>query len=383
MMSNLAQTEPQTPQHADARSGTVADALGVVVIGRNEGERLRRCLGALAGCAASVVYVDSGSSDGSPALARSLGVDVVELDRSSPFTAARGRQAGLDHLLRIRPALEFIQFIDGDCTLAPGWLDAAAASLQSNPRAAAVCGRLREEHSERSLYSRIVDVQWDAPPVTATGDRSFAGAQEIGHFGGIAILRVEAITAAGGWPQDLIAGEEPDLSFRLRGRGWTILRLPRDMALHDIAMTRLSQYWRRAVRTGHAYAEVAARHASGPSRDAARPWTRHVLSISVYGLLLPLGIITCVAAALPVQRLRLPAAAGLLVIFFLYARMWASNVRFCLRHGRRFSFAVAYAAVETVGKFGQAAGLLKYWTGRLRRRRSGIIEYKRPEPRAT
>ncbi len=40
--------------------------LGVVVIGRNEGERLRRCLESVLGATPGVVYVDSGSSDGSP-----------------------------------------------------------------------------------------------------------------------------------------------------------------------------------------------------------------------------------------------------------------------------------------------------------------------------
>ena len=54
--------------------------LGVVAIGRNEGERLRSCLLALGPQSLPIVYVDSGSTDGSPDLAVSLGVAVVEFD---------------------------------------------------------------------------------------------------------------------------------------------------------------------------------------------------------------------------------------------------------------------------------------------------------------
>ena len=64
---------------------------GAVVIGRNEAERLRHCLNSLLGGGLTIVYVDSDSVDGSAALARSLGAEVVQLDLSRPFTAARAR----------------------------------------------------------------------------------------------------------------------------------------------------------------------------------------------------------------------------------------------------------------------------------------------------
>ena len=83
--------------------------VGVVAIGRNEGERLRRCLQSLDPRAQPVVYVDSGSSDGSPKLARSMHVDGVDLDLDIPFTAARARNAGFEQLLKIAPEIEFVQ----------------------------------------------------------------------------------------------------------------------------------------------------------------------------------------------------------------------------------------------------------------------------------
>ena len=64
-------------------------SIGVVAIGRNEGDRLRVCLTSALRDSNHVVYVDSGSTDGSVAMVRELGATVVELDLSIPFTAAR------------------------------------------------------------------------------------------------------------------------------------------------------------------------------------------------------------------------------------------------------------------------------------------------------
>jgi glycosyltransferase involved in cell wall biosynthesis len=127
--------------------------IGVVVIGRNEGERLRRCLESVR--SGAVVYVDSGSSDGSVALARSLGVEVVGLDLSSPFTAARARNAGFERLLQFDPSAEFVQFVDGDCEVAAGWLERARKEFEARSDAAVVCGRLRERFPDATVYNRL------------------------------------------------------------------------------------------------------------------------------------------------------------------------------------------------------------------------------------
>src|SRR5215472_6326791 len=132
--------------------GRVVASIGVVAIGRNEGERLRRCLESVVRQADAVVYVDSGSTDGSVALARSLGVETVELDLSIPFTAARARNAGLRRLLEVDPAVEFVQFVDGDCEIVPGWLERAAEELATRPDVAIVCGRRRERFPQASAY---------------------------------------------------------------------------------------------------------------------------------------------------------------------------------------------------------------------------------------
>lgn len=227
--------------------------IGVVAIGRNEGERFERCVLSLKREAQNqnlsqpltIVYVDSGSTDNSVAFAKSQGVEVVNLDMSRPFTAARARNAGLEKLLEVSPHTEFVQFIDGDCEVIEGWLAAGAAALKDNPQVVVVSGRLRERFPEKTLYNRLADLEWDRP----TGETKSCG--------GVAMMRVEAIRRAGGFDPSLIAGEEPELCARMRATGGKILNIPNEMAWHDMAMARSSQWFKRARRHGHAIIEVS------------------------------------------------------------------------------------------------------------------------------
>src|SRR5437016_4542387 len=125
---------------------------GAVVIGRNEGERLHRCLRSLA-AAAVVVYVDSGSTDASVQDARARGAEVAELDTDTPFTAARARNAGFRRLREMAPDILYVQFVDGDCEMDQGWPQKALSFLASNETVAAVCGRRREQYPEKSIYN--------------------------------------------------------------------------------------------------------------------------------------------------------------------------------------------------------------------------------------
>ena len=324
--------------------------VGVVAIGRNEGERLRRCLQSLAGRAAPVVYVDSGSTDGSVGLARQMGALVVALDTTIPFTAARSRNSGLARLCQAAPDVELVQFVDGDCQMADGWLQSAAAVLREEPALAVVCGRRRERFPHASIYNRLCDMEWNTP----VGDTDACG--------GDALMRVAALKQVGGYDGTLIAGEEPDLCTRLRGCGWKIRRLDADMTLHDAAMTRFGQWWRRSVRAGHAYAEVAARHAGEPERF----WAREVRSNWLWGLALP----ACSLGLAP------PTLGASLALFGGHALL-ALRVQRWMR-GRGFSPTDArlYAAFCVLGKVPQALGQAKYWSKRVSGGQSRIIEYK-------
>jgi len=318
--------------------------VGLVVIGRNEGERLRVCLQSVLGAGRSVVYVDSGSTDGSVALARGLGACVVELDMTVSFTAARARNAGFQELLRRDPALELVQFVDGDCEVVPGWLEAAHGFLAApeHARYAIVCGRLRERHPERSVYNRLCDAEWNTP----VGDAKACG--------GIAMVRAPALSAAGGFRDDLIAGEEPELCVRLRAAGWKIYRLDHDMALHDAAMLHWRQWWRRSVRGGYAFAQGAWLHGRPPERH----WVAETRRALAWGLVLP---ITILLAAWWID-------AQALWLLLLYPAQ-------VLRLARR-SASVERAFFLVAGKFAEAAGVLQFAWNRLTNRRQHIIEYK-------
>ena len=230
---------------------------GAVAIGRNEGLRLRRCIGSLSS-ADAIVYVNSGSTDDSVLWARSVGVEVVELSPAMPFTAARARNAGFKRLLELRPSLSFIQFIDGDCELNAGWPTIATSHLSANSSVGAVFGRRRERSPERSIYNWICDREWEGPAGNAQA------------CGGDAMMRAAAFEAAGGFNPTLIAGEEPELCFRMRALGWKIWRLDYEMTLHDASITQFKQWWKRMMRSGYAVAEGAYLH--GASTEHYRVW---------------------------------------------------------------------------------------------------------------
>ena len=329
-------------------------SLGVVVIGRNEGDRLRACLDSLAGRAGRVVYVDSGSTDGSLDLARRAGAEVVALDRDAPFTAARARNAGADRLRAVEPGAAFVQFVDGDCEVVDGWLETARAALLADPGLAVVCGRRREREPHASPYNLLCDLEWNTPVGPALA------------CGGDALMRVSAFRQAGGFDPKLIAGEEPDLCERLRRLGWRVERLDAEMTRHDAALTRFGQWWRRSLRAGHARAEHAARHFAEPGR----PGLRECLSNAAWGLLIPTAIaaIACVTHGL---------GLGLAAV---YAWLWLRIARGRGRHGTPAADARVYASFTVLGKLPQALGQARYWLLRGTRRPSALIEYKGSAP---
>lgn len=324
--------------------------LGIVVIGRNEGERLRACLGSVVGDNRVVVYVDSGSTDGSVVLAREMGAEVVELDLSTPFTAARARNEGFARLMKIDDAIALVQFVDGDCEVVPGWLDRAADELNSDQKLAVVCGRRRERHPEATLYNRLCDMEWDTP----IGDAKACG--------GDAMIRAAAFREIGGYDPAVIAGEEPEMCVRLRASGWKVHRIDAEMTLHDVAMTRFRQWWKRNVRAGHAAAEGYAMHGAPPERHGMH----RVRSNWAYGLALPLLVL---ALARPTRGI----SVMLLLAYPLLAWRVAGHER---RRGRAPADARLHGIFVALGKLPQAIGQAKYHYGRLRGQRSGLIEYK-------
>ena len=318
--------------------------VGIVVIGRNEGDRLVACLASLPR-GLPVVYVDSGSTDGSVRAAEAAGAEVVALDMSVPFSAARARNAGVARLREAAPTVEAVQFLDGDTVLREGWIEAARAFLAARPDAVAVAGRRRERHPEASIYNAFCDDEWDRPPGPSDS------------VGGDSMMRLDAFEAAGGFRPDVIAGEEPELCLRMRAVGGTVHRLDREMTWHDAAITTFKANWRRAERTGYAYALGALLH----GRTGYR--LRETARILAWGALLPpLAVILAFTPLWPVS----------LVILALYAAKFARLRRAFSRRTRtpgRFAGLTLLSNVAEV--VGVARCLFETATGRRR-----IVEYK-------
>lgn len=333
--------------------------LSVVVIGRNEGARLERCLrsvGAMAPCDGraigyEIIYVDSASSDGSPQLAADFGARVLSLPPGRT-TAALGRNAGW----RAATA-PFVLFLDGDTILDPRFVADSLKDFGSDT--AIVWGHRREIHPEKSIFNRVLDLDW----IYAPGIVEFCG--------GDALVRREALQQVNGFDENLIAGEEPEMCRRMRAQGWKILHVDRPMTGHDLAMTAWSQYWRRATRAGYAYAEVSERFRSSGlpfwEEDARRNRNRALI----------LGAAALVALAASVlARSIWPGTIAAILFAALVART-ASRAGW---KGSSLATRLAYGVHSHLQQIPIYLGQLRYFRDKKAGRSRGLIEYKGANP---
>ena len=323
--------------------------IGIVVIGRNEGERLKNCIRSLSNSDLNIVYVDSASSDDSVAYVKQQGFDVIELDMSIPFSAARARNEGYQYLLSAYSDIDYIQFFDGDCEVCEGWIATAHKCLEDNPRLAAVCGRTRERFPDKTIYNKLCEIEWDAPvgPTKSTG----------GGF----MCRRQALVEVGGFDPRVIAGEEPELCFRLRQSGWEIERLGHDMVLHDADMTSFRQWWRRTERSGHAYAQAVSMH----GRSHERYYVKDLVRVLLWALLIPAFTLVFTVFF----------SAWFLLLLLVYplkiAQIAQAEIK---RHG--FYIGLVHASTLVLCKFPQFKGVIHFVVKYLTGQNFKIIEHK-------
>ena len=163
----------------------------------------------------------------------------------------------------------------------------------------------------------------------------------------------------GRYRADLIAGEEPELCLRLRQAGWRIWRLNYEMTLHDAAIMRFSQWWRRTLRGGYAYANGAYLHSAPPERFCVREYSALGCGACGYrspvlqpGWLLPLGAGPR-GSSYPIQILR-----------------QVIRLRGSLRQR------TLEAVFQTLAHFAEAWGQIKFMRDRLFGSHSRLVEYK-------
>lgn len=319
--------------------------VGIVIIGRNEGERLVLCLESIIKHNVPCVYVDSQSSDSSVQESKKRGVTTVVLDTSEPINASRARNTGFKTLMVENPNLEYVHFIDADCELAETWLDDALSVLEQKLQVAIVSGRLREKHRADSVYMRLCDIDWYVKP------------GEVERCGGIFTVRKDVFEELTGFDTSLIAGADPEFCFRLHNKGWKILSLDAEMGTHDSAMTHFSQWWNRCVKVGFGYANGA----------KWGGWKKQYRSSFVWGAILPIGIL--------IGMLFIPMYA--VVLLGLYPLQVARIYMSKLDIGSDSSYdKYLYAQFCVLAKFPEARGVIKYLVNQWKGKQQKIIEYK-------
>lgn len=173
------------------------------------------------------------------------------------------------------------------------------------------------------------------------------------------MMRAEALRQVGGFRDSLIAGEEPELCVRLRRSGWRIWRVDCEMALHDAAMTKFSQWWRRTQRGGHAFAEGAFLHGAPPERH----WVAETHRALAWGIGVPVLIAALTALTGP---------AGLLASLIYPLQV----IRLATQGSGAGASRWPRAIFLVLGKFPEALGVLKFHGRRWAGSRSALIEYK-------
>ncbi len=323
-------------------------AISIVVIGRNEGDRLVRCLESIRASDYSqdkleLIYVDTASTDDSCARAEQLGAKVVAINPQRP-SAATARNAGFAAATH-----DFVHFFDGDTILSPDWLRVAVKAMD-DPKVACVFGQRSEIHPQASIYNFIAHHDW------------YTEAGPTHHCAGDAIFRREVLVKAKGYDETLIAGEEPDLCYRIRReQEKIILSVDHLMTHHDMNMMRFGQYWRRTTRTGHAYAEVGGRYAD-------MHWRRNRWRNPVHVLIFLVAVILAGFWQSP-----WPMVAWFVLIFSaIFRNAWRMRERVGSLSG-----SLVYSAHHYFAKLPMTVGACSFWLrGLFGRKPQPLIEYK-------
>lgn len=327
--------------------------LSVVVIGRNEGVRLRRCLQSISemrdpGCAVEVIYVDSASTDDSVELAKSMGAKVVSVRPVRP-TAAIGRNAGWRHARS-----PFILFLDGDTILEPNFV-AEAMPMFRDEQISVIWGHRREINIRASFYNRVLDLDWISP----TGYTDYCG--------GDALIRRDVLELIRGYDENLIAGEEPEMCRRMRALGFRILHVDHLMTRHDLAMTKWSQYWKRATRTGYAYAEVSERF-----RQTSMPFWEYEARANRIRAILH-GAVLAVGLSSSLMLLDLWPLTGIGIFYGILVLRTAVKMRW---KSKSFYTLLLYGLHSHLQQLPIYWGQIQYLKDRRAGKKRGLIEYK-------
>lgn len=227
-----------TVQHAIAEMNDSEEhpfMVSVIIVTRNEESHIKECvesiLESLAPYRGEVVLVDSSSEDKTVEVAAHFPVKILQLRRDWVHSASAGFHVGFKNCRG-----DYVCFIGGDMKLNPRWLPEALAVLR-NEAVAGVSGLVLNKFDENGgseIIRRRISFGFDNMTL---GD--------VDVLGGPAMFRRTVLEKVGSYHPFLKAGEEAELSSRIRSLGYRLIRLEVEMVEHHDSCPSLKSYLRK------------------------------------------------------------------------------------------------------------------------------------------
>lgn len=201
--------------------------LSVVIIGRNEGDKIGKCILSVKECLFDyydyqIIYVDGNSTDNSIEFAKKYNVQVYKITKCKYLTASLGRYIGA-----INSQKKYILFLDGDMQLQLGWIEIAIGYLETNSIYSGVIG-IRDDNYIQN--GKIVGSKENVYDIHVL--------KEAEHFGGAILFRKSDLLQVGNYTPQIVANEEAELHSRLKKYDKKVIKIPYKMIKHFISVER-------------------------------------------------------------------------------------------------------------------------------------------------
>lgn len=243
--------------------------VSVVVIGRNEEKHLEACFRSIFDMdypldKLEIIYVDTGSRDQSVNIAKKFNVKIAEEQSNFP-SAGLARNRGIEEA-----RYEIIHFVDGDMTADRDYLKSAITMLNKD-NIACVIGDVSEQNTDTSFIANVLHYPWrkrkkgfvDAPGAGGTFLRS-------------------ALREVGGYNPFILKGQETELGFRLRQKGYQIYKVETRMGTHDYAIHDIRSLVKHSYTMGKSYGKIL----TLPPQQSYSDFIVHARNLLIQGVIL-------------------------------------------------------------------------------------------------
>lgn len=294
--------------------------VSVVVIGRNEEKHLEACFRSIFNMnyphnKLEIIYVDTDSRDKSVDIAKQFNVKIAEEQSDFP-------SPGLARNRGIREAqYEIIHFIDGDMTVDRNYLKNAIPTLQKN-NIACVIGDISERYSDRSFLAKVLNYPWrkrkkgivDAPGAGGTFLKSIL--QEIGGYNPL-----------------ILKGQETELGFRIRQKGYQIYKIENKMGTHDYGINNIHSLMKHSYTMGKSYGKIL----TLPPQQSYFDFINHARNLLIQGIILFTVILCLLLTKKVLFVLLIPVVLSLYVTIrhmkeYYSHRDWYAPIYYIIMH---------------------------------------------------